>query len=472
MRDQNSNMLSRRQALAAISAAGMGLVVPPSLIQESNGTGYCIVASIDDLRNSIQSDACTLYFVTESGKEGFFYYDEADNSSADNTGTVVVSSSVGRFKRLLDDGSVNVRWFGAAGDMKTDDTKPIQNALDSGAMNIVVPTGDYIITSMLTLPRNVTLRGRGASSKLIKKMDGFIMTMSDQSQLCDMALIGNGSEYSGGGIRIHSGSSQKIQDCSVLDTAAHCVEYTDPKSGILSTIHNCLLHTLDKTKIPAVKYPDDETNGDRKLIAVDCNGGLLADFSGCSTVLVTHCNTVGVLFGKQSKKVSLIGNRIAGGTIGIHVEVFGKNHAIVGNMVATPIYIGKDTSNSVIMGNVAEVFDRSGTDTNTLSSNMNGAILSNDYGRTDRNSSYMALGAGGKSPNAASIAFGDGSGWKLNIGTQRNDTFVPLFSFYDTGCMSVVPSNSGLAAKNSLFVDKEDGKLKFKDGTGTIRNLY
>lgn len=50
--------------------------------------------------------------ITSAGIAGFFYYDAADTVSADNGGTVIVSSNGRRWKRLFD-GAVNVRWFGA-----------------------------------------------------------------------------------------------------------------------------------------------------------------------------------------------------------------------------------------------------------------------------------------------------------------------------------------------------------------------
>jgi hypothetical protein len=296
--------------------------------------------------------------------------------------------------------------------------------------------------------------------------------MSDQSQLQEINLAGNGSKYKGGGVWIDSGSNQKISNCSITDTFDYCIEYASPKAGAISTIENCLLYTVDKTKIPAVKYPNDETNGDRKLLSVDCNGGLLADFAGCSTVLVTNCNTVGVVFRNQSKKVSLIGNRIAGGTLGIPVEIFGKNHVILGNISATPIYIGAETNHSVIMGNMAELYDRSGSGTNNVDSKLSGMSVSNYYGQTDSTAANLTFGGGGSSPNAGSIAFGDGSGWKLNIGTGKSGGFVPLFSFFDTGCLYLTPADSRKAANGSLFVDNSDQKLKYKDNNGAVKNLY
>jgi polygalacturonase len=58
---------------------------------------------------------------------------------------------------------ISVKDFGATGDGVTDDTLNIQNAIDSVASGTVVyfPTGNYVITSKITIPSNTTLRGGG-----------------------------------------------------------------------------------------------------------------------------------------------------------------------------------------------------------------------------------------------------------------------------------------------------------------------
>lgn len=69
-----------------------------------------------------------VFYLNEAGREGFFQYDQNDTSSKDNTGTVIVTASGQRLKRIFDT-VLNVRWFGAKGDGKTDDTQAIINAI-------------------------------------------------------------------------------------------------------------------------------------------------------------------------------------------------------------------------------------------------------------------------------------------------------------------------------------------------------
>lgn len=61
--------------------------------------------------------------------------------------------------------TVSVKDFGAVGNGVTDDTIAIQNALNSGASEIIIPNGSYLIDCSggtgLTAPANITIRGSG-----------------------------------------------------------------------------------------------------------------------------------------------------------------------------------------------------------------------------------------------------------------------------------------------------------------------
>ena len=62
---------------------------------------------------------------------------------------------------------LNVKDFGAVGDNSTDDTDAFQNALDSAKVNgnrVIVPTGNYKITSTLTIEDGITLIGESLGS--------------------------------------------------------------------------------------------------------------------------------------------------------------------------------------------------------------------------------------------------------------------------------------------------------------------
>lgn len=58
--------------------------------------------------------------------------------------------------------------YGAVGDGVTDDAAAIQAAIDAGAgRRIILPGGDYLIKTKLTLPTNTSLHGVGRATKII-----------------------------------------------------------------------------------------------------------------------------------------------------------------------------------------------------------------------------------------------------------------------------------------------------------------
>jgi hypothetical protein len=89
-----------------------------------------------------------------SGIAGAFVRDDADTTTADNGGTVIVTAGGKRYKRVFD-GAVNVLWFGAKGDGVTDDTTAIQAAATAAAgKRLLFPSGTYKITAPVGLSSN------------------------------------------------------------------------------------------------------------------------------------------------------------------------------------------------------------------------------------------------------------------------------------------------------------------------------
>lgn len=142
---------------------------------------FCIPTTIALLRAADKANANFLYYVRDQGQEGFFYYDPADTATADNTGTVLVSTAGGfRFKRLINNNEVSVKWFGAKGDGVTDDMAAIQASIDIvsvwGGGTVHFPVGTYIVSPLLQTKRiilksNVNLRGEGDNSVIKVKDD-------------------------------------------------------------------------------------------------------------------------------------------------------------------------------------------------------------------------------------------------------------------------------------------------------------
>jgi hypothetical protein len=103
------------------------------------------------------------------GIAGIFARDHGDVSSPDNSGTIIVDDQGSRWKRIYV-GEVNVRWFGAKGDGKTDDTAAFKQCI-SAARKIYLPPGTYLTNfgesaynpAYIThLPSGTSFRGAGS----------------------------------------------------------------------------------------------------------------------------------------------------------------------------------------------------------------------------------------------------------------------------------------------------------------------
>jgi len=110
--------------------------------------------TIEELRllSSIETTHNKVYASTNAGMEGFWKVDSLDTSSLDNLGTVLVTTSGKRIKRIFDS-AVSVKWFGAKGNFDpsigifTNDRGAIQAAFNyatqKSGITIVFPTGKY-----------------------------------------------------------------------------------------------------------------------------------------------------------------------------------------------------------------------------------------------------------------------------------------------------------------------------------------
>ena len=102
-----------------------------------------IASSIADVR-AVDSTRSSHVFATGyrqagDGGGGHYYLDTADASSADNGGTVIVAGDGARWK-LIQQGAVSIKQFGARVDGTTDDRAFVQAALEA-VNHVVLPLG-------------------------------------------------------------------------------------------------------------------------------------------------------------------------------------------------------------------------------------------------------------------------------------------------------------------------------------------
>ena len=165
----------------------------------SNGAGMVarseqVVANVAAVRllskTSASSYARTLgYYTTNDGGAGSYYYDSSDTTTADDGFACLVAADGGRWKLLVDD-FVNIRQAGAKGDNTTDDTTPVQKAVDYCLANkyaMYVPIGKFRLTAQVNVPvysgvfeRGIIIFGAGWGSRFVidHTGKGFYVTCS------------------------------------------------------------------------------------------------------------------------------------------------------------------------------------------------------------------------------------------------------------------------------------------------------
>lgn len=254
-----------------------------------------------ELRNETAPATDCMYYVMDPGQEGHFYYDADDMVSSDNTGTVVVSISGARFKRIFN-GPVNILWFGAKGDGMQDDAAAVQAALDAGHKTVYVPSvpGSFRLASKMIVSAPVAVVGDGESAFSI-----------------DWSAIGNDV---------------------VFQVVASGVRF----EGLTFTGNE----TFDPSEVKFVIrfYVPNGFGSVHRCRSTGSNNFVYAYGASCS-VSVTNCVVTGMVDGSAQQNADHTAVRISDG----------ERCAISGNRfsnLSNPIIFGLSTNNSVISDNI------------------------------------------------------------------------------------------------------------------------
>lgn len=161
---------------------------------QTDGSGNCSWASGGVSSSDKIVDGNTKAAVKDTGSDGYFYVvtEGTERMRINNAGVVtlpaVYSTSCADTNRTLyidstgklgsyGESIYNVKLYGAAGDGITDDTTAFTDALTAASSGgvVYIPVGTYLISSYLTVPSNVWVRGDGYGST-VKLDDGFTPT--------------------------------------------------------------------------------------------------------------------------------------------------------------------------------------------------------------------------------------------------------------------------------------------------------
>jgi hypothetical protein len=297
---QPNSMISRRKLLVSMSMAAVALG-SGSMLQAGAMTGrgsvtgsvygeeslcgkpLCMGVTLAGLRSNADLHPEDLYFVTDPGREGFFYYDAQDANSPDNDGTILVTPLGKRFKRICDNVKT-VTWFGAIGDGSTDSTSAFQKAIDclGGDGGVVyVPSGVYILSATLQMKSYVVLQGEGAQTILkASQTKGW-----NESYRAMVELVGTtGAEVRDLVLDQHgSGRNPQI----------HGISYT----MLINDASDC---TIDNVLFRDAGYGSSNSNGNPSgpvllLSAKDSDNtstGTGGGVGGCRNIRITRCSFV------------------------------------------------------------------------------------------------------------------------------------------------------------------------------------
>jgi len=189
--------------------------------------------TISEIRSSVGDIPSQLY-TTDIGQEGHWYFDGVGALTEDNTGTILVTADLKRFKRVFD-GTLNVKWFGAKGDGVTSDNVSIQKAIETAKSvngNIYIPKGVYGISTTLNGRSGVSWLGEGKTNSIFKLLTPNIKMISNSAltgvTIDGICFIGTGkiSTITGAGdnseMLIYAGGGKdsifkncRFQDCAV-----------------------------------------------------------------------------------------------------------------------------------------------------------------------------------------------------------------------------------------------------------------
>ncbi|PYI55428.1 glycosyl hydrolase family 28-related protein [Paenibacillus flagellatus] len=379
----------RRKLLRTIGMAGAaafaGSLLGPGAMRTAYAAGAYTLTTIAALRaTSAAPDPANVYYVTDKGQEGHFYYDPADTTSADNTGTVLAAAAGYRFKRIVESETYSVRWFGAKGNGTNDDTQPIRDAIAAvsaaGGGTVFFPQGTYIVapsgSTRIDLKSFVHLNGVGAKSVIkVKNNPGDYAAifgapssvLTEHVRISNLKFDQNPANNTTCNLDTTRTDANWYQFCIMLYNYDHitidnCI--FDPVCGVNAitlnnvacrnaTIHNCYFHFVRGTGTPNYDNTSVYLNGrnhtvshcrfyteigTKALGAIETHTGQSVIANNVSENYCTGINLQASADSDPHCDMTITGNTFSNANQGIQLWPLGahpiKNVTIVGNTIS------------------------------------------------------------------------------------------------------------------------------------------
>lgn len=135
-------------------------------------TGSILHLSMQAARKILPAPGGHIVYITDAGRQGLFRADPGDKVSADDSAMTIVAAGGLRLKRIVDGRSLNVTWFGAAGNGIPDSWPAIQRGIDyilandASGRTLYFPSGIYRISRPLLIAKFTGTEYRQASINL------------------------------------------------------------------------------------------------------------------------------------------------------------------------------------------------------------------------------------------------------------------------------------------------------------------
>lgn len=205
-----------------------------------------------------------------SGISGQFTYDPTDTTSADNGGTIIVSTNGKRWKRQYET-DVNVTWFGATAGVSTDQSPAFLSALSIG--EVVVPKGVWSVD--LTILKNglagYKMRGESATETILKAVSGathVLRITGSSSSYCKYSSFSNFTidmtgiaDIAGNaGLKTDQTFGNKFENINIINFGANNYTYYAQTGTYTTTFSNCDLGGVSgKVKLQGTSLSDAVT---------------------------------------------------------------------------------------------------------------------------------------------------------------------------------------------------------------------
>lgn len=151
-----TDFLQTTDSSVTVPVASLANLPPANYFKDSQAIIVASVTALRALDKTVNARAATMgYYAVNDGGQGNYYLDEADLTSLDNGGTIIVATDGGRWKLLVENKVINVLQFGAKADDATDNAGSFTSAATAlsaqGNGKLYFPRGVYRTSTSITV---------------------------------------------------------------------------------------------------------------------------------------------------------------------------------------------------------------------------------------------------------------------------------------------------------------------------------